>query len=53
MVRFAITGESFAYNQIRKMLSSVVETAGLGGSMEFLKGQFDPLLTKHNNNAPS
>lgn len=38
MVRFAITGESFAYNQIRKMVSSVVETAGLGGNIDFLKG---------------
>lgn len=35
------------------MISSVVETAGLGGNMEYLKGQFDPLVTKHNNNAPS
>jgi len=42
MVRFAITGESFAYNQIRKMISSVVEAAGLGGNIDFLKGQFDP-----------
>jgi hypothetical protein len=35
------------------MISSVVEAAGLGGNIDYLKGQFDPLLTKHNNNAPS
>ena len=41
LVRFTITGNSFAYNQIRKMLSSVVEVASLGGDIEILKRSFD------------
>jgi tRNA pseudouridine(38-40) synthase len=53
LCRFALTGNSFGYNQIRKMISSVVEVAALGGSVEILKQSFDPKLKKHNNNAPS
>jgi len=53
IVRFSITGNSFAYNQIRKMLSSLVEVASLGGDIEVLKKSFDSKVMKHNNNVPS
>ena len=53
MVRFSIIGNSFAYNQIRKMLSSLVEVASLGGDIEVLKKSFDSKVMKHNNNAPA
>ena len=52
-MRFTITGNSFAYNQIRKMLSSVVEVASLGGDIEILKRSFDSKVMKHNNNVPA
>ena len=35
------------------MISSVVEVAALGGSLDILEQCFDPKLSKHNNNAPS
>lgn len=35
------------------MVSSVVEVAALNGSMDILRGSFDPKMMKHNNNAPS
>ena len=53
MVRFSITGNSFAYNQIRKMLSSLVEVASMGGDIEVLKKSFDSKVMKHNNNVPA
>lgn len=53
LVRFTLTGNSFGYNQIRKMVSSVAEVAALGGSMDILRKSFDPKVMKHNNNAPS
>ena len=53
LARFTLTGKSFGYNQIRKMVSSVVEVAALGGSLDVLKESFDPLKAKHFNQAPS
>ena len=53
MVRFTLVGQSFGYNQIRKMVSAVVETEALGGDLEILKRSFDPKVKKHFNNAPS
>jgi len=53
LVRFTLVGQSFGYNQIRKMISAVVETQALGGDIELLKRSFDPKVKKHFNNAPS